>query len=206
MSIIYLLSDPRTHAVRYVGQTSKGAGTRLRQHINEADSRKTHVACWIRSLRAEGHCPLVHVVEYGITDANLLDALEKAWITYGREYGWDLTNNAVGGRVNRGFRATEETRRKLSEAHRGKKPTEETRQKMIQARQGRSVHTPESREAIGAAHKGKIVSEETRQRMSESARKRDPATRVGGGRPVGYRHTEESKQRMRDAIRARRTA
>jgi hypothetical protein len=200
MSIIYLLSDPRTRKIRYVGQTSKTLERRLRTHLHSAPHRKTHVSRWITSLLTEGVVPEIHAVEQGIEDPDVLDALEKAWIIYGREYGWDLTNNAAGGRVNRGFRATEETRAKLREAHLGKTMSTETRQRMSAAQAGHTRHTPETRAAVSAVHKGKVVSQETREKMRQAAILRDPATRYKGGRPAGYKHTEESRQRMREGI------
>ena len=203
MAIIYLLRDPRG-SVRYVGQSTKTASHRLKQHISDAKRRKTHVACWIRALSAQGLSPIIHVVEQDVQDLDLLDALEREWINSARLFGWDITNNAVGGRVNRGQRATAETRRKLSEAHIGRKESEATRAKMSATRQDKAVHTEESRRKIGAVHVGKQVSEETRTRMSAAARARAPETRRGGGGPVGYRHTEEARAKMRQAVLARR--
>jgi hypothetical protein len=58
------------------------------------------------------------------------------------------------------YRHSEDTRRKLSEAHRGKKHTEETRLKMSEAHRG-------NKRALGYKH-----TEETRRKISEANRNR----------------------------------
>ena len=68
---------------------------------------------------------------------------------------------------NKGSTHTEETRRKMSEAHKGKTLSEEHRRKISE-----SVKTlsEESRRKISETHKGKAKSEEHRRKMSEVKR------------------------------------
>ena len=71
---------------------------------------------------------------------------------------------------------SEDTRRKIGEAHKGKqgnrlgvKLSEETRRKMSDAKKGRH-HSEESRRKISEANTGRHHSEETRKRQSEATK------------------------------------
>ena len=66
---------------------------------------------------------------------------------------------------------SEETRRKLSEAHKGKHHTEESRIKMSEAHKGRTF-TEEHRRKLSEAQKGKHLSEESRIKISAALKLR----------------------------------
>jgi len=76
----------------------------------------------------------------------------------------------------------------------GKHHTEETKEKIRQARLGTKMppKSKEYRETMSKLHKGKVVSEETRRKISE-AKMGKPSPRKGST------HTEESKQKIREA-------
>lgn len=84
-----------------------------------------------------------------------------------REYGY---NHAEGGVVNRGYKLSEETRKKLSESHKG----------------------------ISNSNKGKKLSEEHRQKLSDSA-KRYHETHEFVSPMKGKHHSEDTKRRMSNA-------
>ena len=72
---------------------------------------------------------------------------------------------------------SEETRRKIGEAHKGKHHTEESRRKMSEAQKGRTLSI-ETRKKLSEAAKGennpnfgKKASEETRRKLSEAAKR-----------------------------------
>ena len=70
--------------------------------------------------------------------------------------------------------------------------TEETRRKMSEARLGVSVHTEESKRKISEALLGRIVTEETRKKLSES--------KLGEkNHRYGKKFTEETKRKMSEA-------
>lgn len=83
-----------------------------------------------------------------------------------------LHNRTDGGEnppksVHRGFKHSEETRRKLSIANKGKKLTEETRSKMSRSKMGNTsarghVHSQETRERISKSNLGKVMTENNR--------------------------------------------
>jgi len=81
---------------------------------------------------------------------------------------------------HKGRIVSEETRRKISESNKkligplssgyGKKRSEETKRKMSESAKKRC--TPEYLDKLSKANKGKIMSEESRRKMSESAKNR----------------------------------
>ncbi len=69
---------------------------------------------------------------------------------------------------------SEETRKKLSESHKGKIHSEKTRRKMSEAQKGENhymygkIHSEETKIKLSEAHKGKILSEEHKEKISEA--------------------------------------
>ena len=115
MRFIYVLIDPRTREIRYVGQTCKSLNQRLAGHICDArDTNRSYRVCrWIRQVLAAGYRPIIEEVESGFWDDSYTNLRETAWIAAVKEFGSDLTNMLDGGGVYRGNSTiTEETREK----------------------------------------------------------------------------------------------
>lgn len=95
MGVIYALIDPTNTQLKYVGQTKRSAKERLRQHICEARSHRSHTYChkWIRKLLSQGSYPEIEVLE----TTNELDPAEVFWIQYWKFLGARLTNLTGGG-------------------------------------------------------------------------------------------------------------
>ena len=64
-------------------------------------------------------------------------------------------------------RSSEETRKKMSEAHKRENLSEETRKKLSEAKNGK-IFSEEHRKKMSEAKKGKIFSEEHRKKLSEA--------------------------------------
>lgn len=126
---VYKLVDPTTGEVRYIGQTCVGLRERLRQHINKSYNSNTHVANWIKSLRAKGVKPVIELIEKCSIDD--LDSREIHYINYFRESGAKITNLLGGGQKNRVF--TDEVKAKISNSLKGKKQSEESNRKRIES-------------------------------------------------------------------------
>lgn len=60
---IYVLIDPRTNEIKYVGRTTQKPERRLYQHIYKSKKRSHARAKWIRELAREGLRPLMRVIE-----------------------------------------------------------------------------------------------------------------------------------------------
>jgi hypothetical protein len=129
---IYGLFDPRAYCYpRYIGKAID-VDSRLRQHLQPSQLKaKTKKNSWIKSLLTQGVKPLIHILE--IVELEKLDEAERNHIaTWRSNIGGLLTNGTYGGtggavtdpaakerhrKALTGRKASEETRRKMSETH-----------------------------------------------------------------------------------------
>lgn len=91
---IYILSDPITNEIRYVGKTIN-IERRLNQHVAESVKAKNHKASWIKSLIKKGVVPKIEIIDE-IKDENW-EWLEIYWISQFKAWGFDLVNSTTGG-------------------------------------------------------------------------------------------------------------
>jgi hypothetical protein len=144
---IYGLVDPRTNLIRYIGWTPN-AKIRYGKHINESKRETNHKANWIKQLLSLNLKPaLIILDEVSVEDWSLA---ESAWILYGLEQDWPLTNMTLGGEGTLGCIPSRETRNKMRES--GKK----------------KIFSDEHRENMRRAGLGKILSKEARRKVSEA--------------------------------------
>jgi len=123
---------------------------RLTNHMNEKS--KCHRTNWLSSLKCAGLKPSLVILEEVHIDNDWRER-EIFWIAKGKEEGWKLTNNTIGGDGVCGL--PEEIREKIRTAWVGRK------------------HKPESLLKIGAASLGRKHSEEWKLSMSDTMKKRD---------------------------------
>jgi putative transcriptional regulator len=90
---VYVLRDPRTDAVHYVGITFKPQ-QRLHAHILDGRRARGAKGAWIRELLTIGVEPLIEVIEANVADS---DHAERQWIAHYRGLGAPLTNVLNGG-------------------------------------------------------------------------------------------------------------
>jgi hypothetical protein len=145
---IYMLIDPITNEVRYVGKTVGNIKYRLSAHISEAKRKtsKSHKNSWIQSLLNEGLKPKVKLLEETLED---WEKLEQYWINY---YP-NLTNHSIGG----------------DSGALGVIPSKETIQKRIDSikegiASGRIDYTERAKK-ISQAHLGKKLKESTKEKL-----------------------------------------
>lgn len=87
---IYILDDPRTGEVRYVGQT-KYITKRYMQHIYNCDKNNLDKHDWIAELKALGLFPGHRVVEDDVAWDDRFKR-ESYWMRYYLSLGHRLTN------------------------------------------------------------------------------------------------------------------
>lgn len=93
MNSIYVLVDPRTRELRYVGKT-RDPEMRLKAHCYGKHS--TYCSRWIQALKRDGFAPQMVIVESGLTEEQWPER-EQHWIAHYRELGAELTNITDGG-------------------------------------------------------------------------------------------------------------
>jgi len=95
INYIYILIDPVTDAVRYVGK-SVNPDQRYRKHISEAKKLKAnnHKINWVKSLLSQNLKPKMVVIDS--TDSDWI-WLEEYWISQFITWGFKLVNGTNGG-------------------------------------------------------------------------------------------------------------
>lgn len=164
-TFIYLLRDPRTFEVRYVGKASKPY-SRFRAHLTEKGTyRKIR---WVQYLLANGLRPIMEVVL--CCNINQWEDVERRLIASYRKQ-FNLVNNTAGG-IARGF--TKEDRKKTADNLRGRKRPDIS----IRVKEYYKTHRciwkgknlPEStRKKIGEKSKLKVYSEEYREKLRKAS-------------------------------------
>jgi group I intron endonuclease len=130
---IYLLKDPISNEVRYVGK-SDNPDKRFKEHIKKAKYSKTHKNNWILSLKDNGLIPILEIIDQ--VPSNECGFWEQHWIDQMKSWGFSLTNIANGGvGGNLGLVVN----RKISEKKKGIKFSLETINKMKIAAKNRKL-------------------------------------------------------------------
>lgn len=142
---IYVLVDPRTDEIRYVGKTTQSLKARIGAHLQ--DKCNCHRVHWLNELKREGLRPLAKPIAE-MEGAWPWRQEERWWIRKLRFLGARLTNNTSGGDGVQDLPA-------------------ETRERMRRVWLGRK-HKPESILKLKAARALRVTSDETRAKMSRS--------------------------------------
>ena len=102
---IYVLRDPDTKLVRYVGKSNEfRIKKRLKEHCQlNRIRRNNHKNNWIKKLISEDKKPELLIIAQG--KAENYAALEKYWIRCYSKLGFKLTNSTKGGEGLSSFKA-----------------------------------------------------------------------------------------------------
>ena len=95
---LYVLQDPDTLEIRYVGITMKKLSERLDKHLIDVKNRSyksPKKVQWIESIISRNKLPLISLIE----EFNNIDECKKAEIEYIKTYKqiYNLVNNSIGG-------------------------------------------------------------------------------------------------------------
>ncbi|AGE54176.1 GIY-YIG catalytic domain-containing endonuclease [Paramecium bursaria Chlorella virus NYs1] len=207
MGFIYVKTSPSGKS--YIGQTMRTLEERFEEHQKESSGCTAFAAAikkhgWENFITDYYECPDDELNKHETWLITLMGTLSPG--------GYNLTE---GGK-NR--KPSEETRKRMSEAHIGKELTGETKKKMSESRSGENnhmygkTHTEETKQRMIEAQTGKTHSDETKQKMSEAqkgeknslygkkhteeAKKKMSESKKGNLHMMGKQHTEESKKKQ----------
>jgi group I intron endonuclease len=192
---IYLLRDPETLHVRYVGKT---INTKVRFALHLAEKKGTHKNNWLHSLKSRGLRPIFEVIEtIENSDDTDWQPREIYWISHYRSLGEPLTNLDGGGTGGRS--RSEETKEKMSLAMTGKRHTPESIEKI---RIAKSNPSAETRERLRKANLGKKQTPETIEKRREKMLGHECSEEVRlkiGAKNRGRKRSDEARAKIRAA-------
>lgn len=174
---IYVLKDPESGAVRYVGVTTARPARRFSGHLHHANvGRRNRLYIWFRHVLRRGLMPQMHVIETIPAGPGWADA-EQRWIKHFRAAGAVLTNMTDGGDGTFCLVMTASHRAAIGAGNKGRKHTPIAVANMKEACKGRRV-SPEALQKAWAANRRDTRSAETLQRQREAQLGRKIASRV----------------------------
>lgn len=91
---IYVLIDPRTDEVRYVGKANN-VSERYKAHLNRARKHQIHKKNWIDLLKREGLKPIIQVIDEVPIEEWVF--WEIYWVSQMKAWGFNLINYTLGG-------------------------------------------------------------------------------------------------------------
>ena len=91
---IYILIDPETQQVRYVGKANN-ISQRYKAHLNRARKHQIHKLNWINSLKTKRLKPIIEVID--VVPIENWVFWETYWISQFKTWGFDLINYTNGG-------------------------------------------------------------------------------------------------------------
>lgn len=220
MRYIYVLKDPSTLEIKYVGQTNninRRYNAHIRKSLSESDGEyETYKSRWIRKIINQGNKPLIEVIDecYTYYESNMK---ENYWIKHFFENGSSLTNSYSTDVTSH----SEDTRKKMSSAKKGKKLEEivgeekalimkKVLSEKLKLKNINKVDDPLVREKISESLKeyfsnpknhwsyGKKMSDEHNEKL-RIAKLNNPKN-VGNKKPK----TDEQKQKIRNSVLGRK--
>ena len=198
--IIYKATN-KINGKMHIGRTIKSLFERTRGHISKSLNNSDGNIYFHNAIKKHGPENFEWKI---IAKCNSLEELNAAEIEMIKKYdtfenGYNLTK---GGEGTVGYKLTEETKNKISEAVSGKNHpmygkhiSEEHKRRLSEFNRGKQV-SEETRRKLSETHSGKNnfnyskhFSEETKKRMSEAQRGKKNAM-------YGRQHSEKTKERM----------
>jgi len=201
---IYIIINPISNEVRYVGKTSNPK-RRFYQHLHT--KLKSYCSKWITTLLDNNITPeFVIIDKVPIEDWQFW---EVYWIAQFKTWGFNLTNLTSGGDGCNNRLVSQTTRDKISYNQSGEKGywfgknfTEEHKQNLI--RKGERHHfygknfSKEHRDKLSVVNTGKILSSETKLKISNALK----GGNNPGARKVINLETKEVYETIKDASKA----
>lgn len=109
---LYTLEHPITGEVRYAGKTINPIYKRLKGHLKGIKFNKSHSVNWIKSLLEQNLKPIIKL--YDIVDESVWEDEERLMIAQLKEWGFNLTNQQLGGDSKHTLKITQEHKNNIS--------------------------------------------------------------------------------------------
>jgi group I intron endonuclease len=164
---IYVLIDPISNQIRYVGKTTN-IKRRVQRHINERFLHDSYKDRWIRKLINDNFYPEIEMIDE--VPKNNWGYWEQFYISYFKFLGCSLTNGTIGGDAppsTKGRKHTIESKIKMSNTKKGRpipwlnngsERTDKHKENLSKSCKGRK-----------SPNKGNTYSDEFRKKLSESS-------------------------------------
>lgn len=107
----YVLKDPQTNLVRYVGATIYPLKRRLAKHLCAITNQEK--IKWIGSLKLNGLTPIIKELKTHSTEHEMYSD-EEVFIKSFRDIGHPILNNSTGGKTAKGYKHSDETKKNHS--------------------------------------------------------------------------------------------
>lgn len=114
--IIYTLSHPDTHEIRYIGKTVKPLKSRLADHLYSSKRENNHRTNWLKSIVKIDKIPLIEELEVCPWDNS--QEREIYWIAQFKAWGFRLINLTIGGEGCIGRKMSNKTKQKIRNSNR----------------------------------------------------------------------------------------
>ena len=171
---------------KYIGITKTSVNKRWGRDGCGYRSDKQSVFC--RALQKYGWDNFEHVILYENLSqdeaCNMEIKLIKEYKTQDSNFGYNVQ---PGGQLgNDGVVFSEESKKKMSEAHKGKKLTDEHKKKISEGCKGHNpcVHSEETKEKLSRINTGKTLSDDTKNKISKTL--------------TGIKRSKETLQKRKD--------
>lgn len=193
--IVYLHICPNNKV--YVGLTCQSPECRW----NEGEGYK-HQQLFYRAIHKYGWSNIKHVIVQDNLTLNEASLLEKTLIAEYKsnnvDYGYNLTD---GGEGISGYHLTEEQLERHRQSSLGRKHTQATKDKISKINKGRKLNLTDEQRAVRAERAKKLPHPK---RTDEQKKKMSEIYYGLTNKPIHNKpHTEETKQRISKAVKAR---
>lgn len=220
MRFIYVLKDPISEEIRYVGQTDnpeRRYSRHLANSLNEKSHEyQTHKSRWIRKIVDENNFPIIEIIEEcnSYLESN---KREKYYIEKFTKKGFKLTNSGCSDVTE----ASKETREKMSIAKKGKslesligkENAEICRDrvyKMCIDNNPNKCWDPKVREKISTTLKEKLKDKKNHwafgKKFTEEAKEKLRISHLNNPKNTGNRteRSEETKNKIKESIKGKK--
>lgn len=215
--ILYLITN-KINGKQYVGQTTVSLESRWTNHLKRAQYNPQHSALSQAINKYGSHNFSLETISQHDSQEELDAAEIEAIKIYNSlsPTGYNLQTGGSNGKPSEetrrkmaesmtGFKHSEDTKQLLREKATGRKLSEEHKRKISEGLMGKYTHNERQRDALDVARR-RPKSEETKRKISEAKKRNPPVFTEETRRKIseagkGRKHSEESKQKMRESAR-----